>query len=85
MRTTTDNTQGKWFVSAVVWAEVRKSASYKVDVSMNNDAMVQEAECRAGLGPTAHCKHVAAVLFGLTLLSDRNYLDRSDMYTGKTF
>ena len=42
--------------------------SYKVDISINADGVMQEAqcECRAGQGPAAHCKHVAAVMLGLT-------------------
>ena len=56
------------FVSSVVWAEMRKSTSYNVDVLINTDGVVQESqcECGAGQGPTAHCKHVAAVLYALT-------------------
>ena len=59
-----DNT----FVSAIVWAEMRKAASYKIDISINRDGVIQESqcECGAGEGPTAHCKHVGAVLYGLT-------------------
>ena len=53
-------------MSAAVWAEMKKETAYKVDVSFNSDAVVQEAqcECGAGRGPNAHCKHVAAVLYG---------------------
>ncbi|XP_041366048.1 uncharacterized protein LOC121381032 isoform X1 [Gigantopelta aegis] len=56
------------FVSSTVWAEMRKSTSYKVDVSLNSDGVIQEAqcECGAGQGPAAHCKHVATVVFALT-------------------
>lgn len=56
------------FVSSQVWAEMRKSTCYKIDISINRDGVVQEAqcECGAGQGPTAHCKHIAAVLFGLS-------------------
>ena len=59
-----DNT----FVSAIVWAEMRKAASYKIDISINRDGVIQESqcECGAGEGPTAHCKHVGAVLYGPT-------------------
>ena len=59
------------FVQSTVWAEMRKSVSYRVDISLNEDGIVQETqcECGAGQGPTAHCKHVVTVLFGLTCFS----------------
>ena len=52
------------FLSATVWAEMRKSVSYKVDISVDQFGVVVEAqcECGAGQGPTAHCKHVACTL-----------------------
>jgi len=60
---------GHTFFTSVVWAEMKKAASYKVDICMNQDAVVQETQCKcgAGQGPTAHCQHVAAVLYGLTV------------------
>ena len=56
------------YISSVVWAEMKKSTSYKADISLNTDGIVQEAqcECGAGQGPNAHCKHMAAILFGLS-------------------
>jgi len=53
------------FVSAIVWAEMRKSVAYKVDVCIDSRGVVVEAqcECGAGQGPSAHCKHVACVLY----------------------
>ena len=53
------------FVSSVIWAEKRKSTSYNVDVLINSDGVTQESQCGSGQGPTAHCKHVSAVLFAL--------------------
>ena len=52
------------FLSAKVWAEMWKSVSYKVDISVDQFGVVVEAqcECSAGQGPTAHCKHVACTL-----------------------
>jgi len=66
LRTTTDDNTGRVFLLSTVWAEMRKSTSYKVDISVNADGVVQEAqcECGAGQGPSAHCKHVAVVLYG---------------------
>ena len=55
-------------MQSTVWAEMRKSVSYRVDISLNEDGIIQETqcECGAGQGPSADCKHVVTVLFGLT-------------------
>lgn len=57
------------YVHSKIWAELRKTRSYSVDVSLNHDGVVQEAQCECGVGqgPEGHCKHIAAVLFGLSL------------------
>ena len=54
------------YFHGVMWAEMRKSVSYKVDISVR-DGTISEAqcECAAGQGPLAHCKHVGTVLFSL--------------------
>ena len=44
-----------YYISSVVWAEMRKQNSYKV--------------CGAGQGPSAHCKHVTTVLYALRRLT----------------
>lgn len=56
------------FITANVWAEMKKTVSYKVDLRVNNDGVLQQAqcECGAGQGPTAHCKHVCTVFYGMT-------------------
>ncbi|XP_014675328.1 PREDICTED: uncharacterized protein LOC106815391 [Priapulus caudatus] len=56
---------GKQFLRGCVWAEMRKNVSYDVDVSIDQNGVVQEAQCdcAAGQGPTAHCKHVACILY----------------------
>jgi hypothetical protein len=56
-------------IKASVWAEMKKSVSYMLDVSLDADGVIQEAqcECGAGMAPTAHCKHVGALMYGLTL------------------
>ena len=60
--------RGQFYVTSIVYAEMRKSVSYKVDISFDKNGVIHEAqcECSAGQGPSAHCKHVAAVLFGVT-------------------
>ena len=55
------------FLSGSVWAEMKKSVSYKVDFSVGANQVILEAqcECTVGQGPTANCKHVACMLFAL--------------------
>lgn len=58
---------GMTYFCASIRAEMKKSVSYKVDVSIDKVQVVQEAqcECGAGQGPTAHCKHVACLLYAV--------------------
>ena len=46
---------------------MKKSTTYDVDLSVDKDGVVQESqcECGAGMAPSCHCKHVAAVLWAL--------------------
>jgi hypothetical protein len=54
------------YIYAECHAEMKKSVSYKVDIVLESDGVVSECqcECAVGMGPTAHCKHVCACLFG---------------------
>lgn len=56
------------FVHAKCYAEMKKGLSYFVDVSLDNNGIIQESQCdcSAGEGPDAHCKHVQTVLWALT-------------------
>jgi len=58
------------FFSGCVWAEMRKSVSYKVDFSIDGFGVVQEAqcECAVGQGPVAYCKHVGVCMYGAHIL-----------------
>ena len=58
---------GNHYYKAQVWAEMRKSVCYTVDLLINDKAIVEESqcECGAGQGPNAQCKHIGAVLFAL--------------------
>lgn len=53
---------------AEIRAEMRANVVYVVDLLLSPEAIVLESqcECAAGMGPSAHCKHVCCVLFGLT-------------------
>lgn len=61
----------KTFITAQVWAEMKKTVAYKVDLSFDVNGVVDEAqcECGAGQGPGAHCKHVQVILFSLLKLN----------------
>ena len=53
------------FVNSLVWSENRTSLTYPVDIFIDDNAVVQQAQCDcgSGQGPTAHCKHVGTVLY----------------------
>lgn len=55
------------YVTSSVWAEMKKTVTYKVDASLTEDGVISETqcECAAGQGPATHCKHVTTVLFAL--------------------
>lgn len=61
------------FLRSVCRAEMSKSVTYRVDLSLDNQGFVNEAqcECAAGMGPHAHCKHVCAVLNAVVYFSIR--------------
>ena len=58
----------KTYIRAQVWAEMRKSVSYLVDLKLDPNGVLLEAqcECGAGQGPSAQCKHVSTVAYSLT-------------------
>ena len=49
-----------------------KSVSYTVDICLDMNMIVQEAqcECGAGQGPVAQCKHIGCVLYALHMFDD---------------
>ena len=59
-----------YYIASSVWAEMKKHTNYKVDICIDAHGIVQEAqcECGAGQGPSAHCKHIVTVLYGLQKL-----------------
>lgn len=64
------------YVTGMVWAEMKKSVGYRVDIKLHKEGVVMEAqcECGAGQGPTAHCKHVGCILYGLQLYQTAKYI-----------
>ena len=55
------------FINSTIWAEMKKATTYRVDVKLNHDGVIDETqcECAVGQGPDAHCKHVGTVLYSL--------------------
>jgi len=49
-----------------------KKVIYKVDIKLDNLGVVEECqcECAARIGPEAHCKHIALVLYAVTKAQD---------------
>lgn len=63
--------QNMYFFKSACRAQMRRNVSYQVDVCVDEDGCVVETqcECAAGMGPTAHCKHVCAVLLAISKFS----------------
>jgi len=55
------------FVRGQVQAEMKKGVTYLVDIklSQQGDIMECQCECASGVGPSAHCKHVCAILYAV--------------------
>ncbi|KAK7092864.1 uncharacterized protein [Littorina saxatilis] len=70
-----------FFIKSKCQAQMKTQVNYIVDVEIDADGLVSEAqcECAAGMGPTAHCKHVSAVLHGLSV-----YVSEGGMKTLET-
>ena len=64
------------FIKARCAAEMRKKVVYEIDVSLDQYGVILECQCDcgAGMGPSAHCKHVCAALFGLIEFSDSKHI-----------
>lgn len=72
VRTSSVHSPVDFFVRAECRAEMKLKVTYLIDVCIDKDGVVKECqcECGAGMGPHAHCKHVAAVLYGLVKFSE---------------
>jgi hypothetical protein len=62
----------KTYIHAECHAEMKKSVACKLDIILESDGVISECqcECTVGSGPSAHCKHVCACLYGLCLFGD---------------
>lgn len=61
------------FFKSVCRAEYSKSVTYQVDISLDKQGFMKEAQCdcAAGMGPGAHCKHVCAVMMAVVDFSSK--------------
>ena len=57
------HTGGMAFLKAQCRAKMRRSLVYNIDMKVDQHGIFQECQCdcAAGMGPSAHCKHVRAV------------------------
>lgn len=56
------------FFIAICSAEMKTSTDYEIKIHINSyqcDFLKAQCNCPAGIGPSAACKHVSAVLFGI--------------------
>ena len=56
------------FIHAKISSEYRKGTRYYIDVSLDDNGIIQECQCdcTSGQGPGAHCKHVQTGLWALS-------------------
>ncbi|XP_061167356.1 uncharacterized protein LOC133176217 [Saccostrea echinata] len=64
-------------------AEMRKGVCYTIDIKLSNEGSVLEAqcECAAGMGRDAHCKHVAAVMYGTVMFAKNKFIKTEETCT----
>ena len=67
------------------WAQMKRSVSYNVDILADLCGNIRQAqcECAAGLGPSAHCKHILCVLFCLVQFFTSGILNTEQTCTQK--
>ena len=60
-----------YFLKSACYAEMKKAVVYCMDIRISIDGEIQEAQCEygAGMGPTAHCKHVCVLLYASSIFS----------------
>ena len=60
------------YIKARCAAETSKRVVYEIDISLDKDGVILECQCNcgAGMGPSAHRKHVCAVIIGLIDFSE---------------
>lgn len=70
-----------FYVKSECRAQMKKSVTYNVDVSIDCDGSICESqcECAVGMGPNAHCKHVCCVFLAL-----HNFSSNGEILTEET-
>ena len=65
------------YIKARCAAEMSKKLIYEIDISLDKNSVILECQCDcgAGMGPSAHCKHVCAVIFGLIDFSENKNMN----------
>ena len=73
------------YIKARCAAEMCKRLTYEIDISLDKNGVILECQCDcgAGMGPSAHCKHVCAVIFGLMDFSANKCLNVRASCTSK--
>lgn len=58
---------GSYFIQGRCLAQMKKSVQYKCDIQISESSFIESThcECAAGGGDTAHCKHVAVLLWAM--------------------
>lgn len=74
-----------YFVAARCRAQMKNGVTYLVNIQLDaiGAVLAAECECAAGMGPDAHCKHVAAVLYGLSVYQKEGELKTERTCTQK--
>ena len=56
-----------FYIKGECRAQMKKTVTYKIDIAIDSDGCIIECqcECAAGMGPSAHCKHVCCMLLAL--------------------
>ncbi|KAJ6649017.1 hypothetical protein Bhyg_04249 [Pseudolycoriella hygida] len=74
------------YISALCSAQMKKSIDYVIRLHLNtNECAIVKSQCKcpAGVGPSAACKHVSAVLFGLEYYAVTGNVKQNESCTGK--
>ena len=73
------------YIKARCAAQMSKRVTYEIDISLDDNGIIMECQCDcgAGMGPTAHCKHVCAVILGLIDFSSNKSINVRSTCTSK--
>ena len=74
---------GTIYARGSVWAEIKKTVCYDVDIALSASGVIMETQCECGVGqgPSAHCKHVGTFLIRLAIFKDSGMLSTEQTCT----